>query len=43
VGREAGGEVSYRSPPRTYRLPIGDVALVVIAVFVVLAYFHGWG
>jgi len=22
---------------------VGDVALVVITVFVVLAYFHGWG
>jgi hypothetical protein len=22
---------------------LADVALVVIAVFVVLAYFHGWG
>jgi hypothetical protein len=30
-------------PRREYRLPIGDIALVVVAVFVVLAYFHGWG
>jgi hypothetical protein len=22
---------------------VGEVALVIIAVFVVLAYFHGWG
>jgi hypothetical protein len=22
---------------------VGDVALVVIAVFIVLAYFHNWG
>jgi hypothetical protein len=22
---------------------VGEVALVVIAVFVVIAYFHGWG
>jgi len=26
-----------------YRTTIGEVALVVIAVFVVLAYFNGWG
>ena len=32
------------SAPR-YRLTLGlsDIALVVIAVFVVLAYFNGWG
>jgi hypothetical protein len=24
-------------------ITLADVALVVIAVFVVLAYFHGWG
>jgi hypothetical protein len=22
---------------------VGEVALVVIAIFVVIAYFHGWG
>jgi hypothetical protein len=27
----------------TTTISIADVALVVIAVFVVLAYFHGWG
>jgi hypothetical protein len=26
-----------------HTITIGDVALVVIGVFVVLAYFHGWG
>jgi hypothetical protein len=25
------------------RVSVADVALAVIAVFVVLAYFHGWG
>jgi len=29
--------VNYRT------VTIGEVALVIIAVFVVLAYFHGWG
>jgi hypothetical protein len=24
-------------------ITVGEIALVVIAVFVVLAYFHGWG
>ena len=28
---------------RSITFTIGDVALVVIAVFVVLAYFNGWG
>lgn len=28
---------------RSVTFGIGDVALVVIAVFVVLAYFNGWG
>jgi hypothetical protein len=27
----------------TSTVTLADVALVVIAVFVVLAYFHGWG
>jgi hypothetical protein len=27
----------------TITITLADVALVVIAVFVVLAYFHGWG
>jgi hypothetical protein len=33
------------SPPGGTRIPftISDVALVVIAIFVVLAYFNGWG
>ena len=22
---------------------VGEIALVVIAIFVVIAYFHGWG
>lgn len=22
---------------------VGEVALVIIAIFVVIAYFHGWG
>jgi hypothetical protein len=26
-----------------FGISLGDVALVVIAVFVVLAYAHGWG
>jgi hypothetical protein len=32
--------------PRTYwgiSIGLGDIALVVIAVFVILAYFNGWG
>jgi hypothetical protein len=29
--------VNYRT------VTVGEVALVVIAVFVVIAYFHGWG
>lgn len=32
--------------PRTYFglvISLGDIALAVIAVFVVLAYFNGWG
>jgi hypothetical protein len=28
---------------KTVTFGIGDVALVVIAVFVILAYFNGWG
>ena len=28
---------------RTYTIPFGDIALVVIAIFVILAYFNGWG
>jgi hypothetical protein len=28
---------------RSITFTIGDVALVVIAVFVILAYFNGWG
>jgi len=28
---------------RSVTVGIGDVALVVIAIFVVLAYFNGWG
>ena len=32
-----------RPPMRQYHVPLGDIALVVIAVFVVLAYFNGWG
>jgi hypothetical protein len=28
---------------RTEPLSISDVALVVIAIFVILAYFNGWG
>jgi hypothetical protein len=31
-----------RRPPGV-TLFLGDVALIVIAVFVVLAYFNGWG
>lgn len=27
----------------TYTITLADVAFVVIAVFVVLAYFNGWG
>jgi hypothetical protein len=30
-------EVNYRT------VTVGEVAMVVIAVFLVLAYFHGWG
>jgi hypothetical protein len=26
-----------------WSIGISDVALVVIAIFLVLAYFHGWG
>jgi hypothetical protein len=29
--------VNYRTPT------VSDIALVVIAIFVVLAYFNGWG
>jgi hypothetical protein len=32
--------------PRTvfgFTFTLGDIALVVIAVFVILAYFNGWG
>lgn len=28
---------------KTYTVTISDIALVVITIFVVLAYFHGWG
>ena len=28
---------------RSITFTIGDAALVVIAVFVILAYFNGWG
>ena len=28
---------------RSITLTIGDIALAVIAVFVILAYFNGWG
>ena len=28
---------------RSITLTLGDIALVVIAVFVILAYFNGWG
>ena len=28
---------------RKFVLPVGDVALVIIAIFVILAYFNGWG
>lgn len=27
----------------THTITIGDIALTVIAIFVILAYFHGWG
>jgi hypothetical protein len=27
----------------TYTITLADVAFVIIAVFVVLAYFNGWG
>jgi hypothetical protein len=32
-------------PPHrpVFTLTLGDIALVVIAVFVILAYFNGWG
>jgi hypothetical protein len=33
----------HRPARPTYTFPLGDVALIVIAVFVVLAYFNGWG
>ena len=29
--------MNYRS------VTIGEIALVLVAIFVVLAYFHGWG
>jgi hypothetical protein len=25
-----------------WRISVGDVALVVIAIFIILAYFNGW-
>jgi hypothetical protein len=28
---------------RSITFTIGDVALVIIAIFVILAYFNGWG
>jgi hypothetical protein len=28
---------------RSVTVTLGDIALVVIAVFVILAYFNGWG
>lgn len=34
--------MSHQLKPTTI-VTFGDVALIVIAVFVVLAYFHGWG
>jgi hypothetical protein len=27
----------------TLTITVGEIAMVIIAIFVVLAYFHGWG
>lgn len=29
--------------PKTYSVKLSEIAMVIIAIFVVLAYFNGWG
>jgi hypothetical protein len=28
---------------KAFTFTVGDIALVIIAIFVILAYFNGWG